>query len=400
MSEKRRDSKGRILRIGESQRKDGRYVYKYVDKLGKEQFVYAWKLVATDKTPAGKREDLSLREKEIQIQKDLLDGIVAQGGKITVIELVQKYTELKKNIKVSTMRNYELTINILKQGSFGLILIENVKSSDVKRWFIKLEEQGKKYGTIVLLRSIIKSAFEQAVADCLVRKNPFGFCLGGVIKNNTIPKHALTLEEEKLFLQFIKENNCYRKYYDDVIILLRTGVRISEFCGLTVGDLDFENKIINVEGQLIKDDKDNYRFTLPKSRNSIRKIPMTDEIHDSLKRVMEKRTAKNNRVVDGRTDFLFINRVGNLRGITEYELILHRIVKQYNLKGEEIKLPIITPHILRHTFCTRMASKGINPKALQYLMGHAKIDITLNVYTHFEYEDVVKEMERIENMKL
>lgn len=64
MSEKRRDSKNRILRSEESQRKDGRYAYKYTDTFGKVQFVYAWKLVPTDKTPAGKRDDLSLREKE------------------------------------------------------------------------------------------------------------------------------------------------------------------------------------------------------------------------------------------------------------------------------------------------------------------------------------------------
>ena len=69
MSEKRRDSKNRILRSGESQRKDGRYAYKYTDTFGKVQFVYAWKLVATDKTPAGKRDDISLREKEKEIQK-------------------------------------------------------------------------------------------------------------------------------------------------------------------------------------------------------------------------------------------------------------------------------------------------------------------------------------------
>ena len=73
MSEKRRDNRNRILRTGESQIKDGRYAYKYIDTFGNPQFVYAWKLVPTDKTPAGKREDISLREKEKEIQKDLED---------------------------------------------------------------------------------------------------------------------------------------------------------------------------------------------------------------------------------------------------------------------------------------------------------------------------------------
>ena len=81
---KRKDSKNRNLRNGESQRKDGRYVYKYTDIYGKPQFIYSWKLVPTDKTPAGKRDDISLREKEAQIKKDLNDGIDTAGGKMTV----------------------------------------------------------------------------------------------------------------------------------------------------------------------------------------------------------------------------------------------------------------------------------------------------------------------------
>lgn len=84
MSQKRKDHKGRTLKIGESQRKDGRYVYKYTDAYGKQQFVYAWKLTASDKTPAGKREDASLREKIKKLQKDIDDGIDQLGKKMTV----------------------------------------------------------------------------------------------------------------------------------------------------------------------------------------------------------------------------------------------------------------------------------------------------------------------------
>ena len=81
--EKRRDNKGRLLKSGESQRSDGRYAYKYIDTFGETQFVYSWKLVPTDKVPAGKRPCLSLREKIKQIQKDLDDGIDTIGKKST-----------------------------------------------------------------------------------------------------------------------------------------------------------------------------------------------------------------------------------------------------------------------------------------------------------------------------
>lgn len=102
MSEKRRDSKNRILRNGESQRKDGRYAFKYIDSTGKQQFVYSWKLERTDKLPQGKRNDISLREKEKMILKDLDDEIVPRGGEMTVVELVRKYILQKTGVRHNT----------------------------------------------------------------------------------------------------------------------------------------------------------------------------------------------------------------------------------------------------------------------------------------------------------
>ena len=96
MSEKRRDSKNRILRNGESQRQDGRYAFKYIDATGKQQFVYSWKLEKTDKTSQGKRDDISLREKEKLILKDLDDEIVPRGGEMTVLELVKNISYRKQ----------------------------------------------------------------------------------------------------------------------------------------------------------------------------------------------------------------------------------------------------------------------------------------------------------------
>ena len=104
MSEKRRDSKNRILRSGESQRKDGRYAYKYIDTTGKPQFVYSWKLEAADSTPQGKRDGLSLREKEKQIRRDIEDAIIPRSGEMTVLDLVKKYLSQKTGVLSSRKR--------------------------------------------------------------------------------------------------------------------------------------------------------------------------------------------------------------------------------------------------------------------------------------------------------
>ena len=148
MSGKRRDHKNRVLRNGESQRKDGRYAFKYIDANGQPQFVYSWKLEKTDKLPAGKRDDLSLREKEKLIQRDLFDGIVPNGGEMTVLQLVQKYVLQKTGVRPSTEAGYRTVINMITKDPFGGIRIDRVKPSDAKLWLIKLQKDGRSYNSI------------------------------------------------------------------------------------------------------------------------------------------------------------------------------------------------------------------------------------------------------------
>ena len=121
MSEKRRDNRGRILHVGESQRPDGRYSYKYKDLNGAFKFVYSWRLDSHDRMPAGKAKDLSLREKERQIQQDLFNKVVPNGGDLTMLELVEKYLSLKVNVRHNTKANYNFVLNILKKEAFAQV---------------------------------------------------------------------------------------------------------------------------------------------------------------------------------------------------------------------------------------------------------------------------------------
>lgn len=125
MSKKRRDNKGRILRTGESQRKDGRYLYKYVDSLGESQFIYSWKLVPTDRVPAGKRDCISLRDKVAEIQKDIFDGIDVVGKKMTLCQLYAKQNAQRPNVKKGTKAYRKNLMRILKQDKLGSRSIES-----------------------------------------------------------------------------------------------------------------------------------------------------------------------------------------------------------------------------------------------------------------------------------
>ena len=234
MSEKRRDKRNRILHDGEMQMKDGRYRFKYTDRTGKVHCVYSWRLDKSDRNPPGSKKDLSLREKERQIQADLFDRIAVNGGNYTVLELVQKYIATKTGVRQSTRTGYQTVINFLKKDPMGQKRIDLVKLSDAKIWLIKLQqEKGKSYSTIHNIRGVLRPAFRLAVDDDLIRKNPFDFELATVLVNDAVTREAVTRDQERRFLKFIQEDNHYSRYYEGFYILFHTGMRISEFCGLT-----------------------------------------------------------------------------------------------------------------------------------------------------------------------
>lgn len=394
MSEKRRDSKNRVLRSGESQRKDGRYAYKYIDTFGKTQFVYAWKLVPTDKTPKGKREDKSLREKIKEIQKDLDDGIDPVGKKMTVCQLYEKHIRNRANVRHGTKQGRKQLMRILEEDTIGTCSIENVKMSDAKEWALRMKEKGYSFITISNHKRSLKAAFYTAIQDDCIRKNPFDFPINTVIEDDTEAKIPLSPNQEEKLLSFVKSDKVYYKHYDELIILLGTGLRISEFCGLTDRDIDFENRTINVDHQLQYSGKKSYRIETPKTDNGIRKIPMSDRVLEALQRVLKNRKSSDF-TVDGYTGFLFLTRNGTPQNYINYDIMFRKLVEKYNQNHKEALPAVTTPHTLRHTFCTNMANAGMNPKALQYLMGHANITMTLNYYAHATFDSAQAEFFRL-----
>ena len=228
MSEKRRDNKNRVLRNGESQRKDGRYMYKYVDNAGNVKYVYSWKLVKTDTVPQGAKDDIPLRDKEKQIHKDLEDDIVSSGGDMTVLELVKKYISQKTGVRHNTEANYKFVINIIAKEAFGKKRIDKVKLSDAKGWLIKLQADGRGYSSIHSIRGVVRPAFQMAVDDDLIRKNPFEFQLATVVVNDSVTREAITRKQERAFLEFVKQDRHFSKYYEGIYILFKTGLRISD----------------------------------------------------------------------------------------------------------------------------------------------------------------------------
>ena len=380
MSEKRRDRKNRILKDGESQKRDGRYRFCYTDIAGNKKELYSWRLDKNDPHPPGKRKDLSLREKEKQVEKDIANEIITNGGNYTVITLVEKYVSLKIGIRRNTEKGYKTVLNLLYKDPFGQRRIDSIKMSDAKAWLIKLQSKdGKGYSTIHTIRGVLRPAFQMAEDDDLIRKNPFRFELSTVVVNDSVTREAITRKQQREYLRFIKEDRVYSKYYDGIFILFGTGLRISEFCGLTVSDIDLKNKRIKVDHQLIRTNRMEYFIEKPKTESGKRFVPMTNEVAECFQRILSSRqTIEKEPVIDGYTGFLFFDRNSMPMVALHWQKYMKRIRDKYNKIYRE-PLPEITPHICRHTFCSNMAKSGMNPKTLQYIMGHADISVTIPV---------------------
>lgn len=396
MSEVRRDNKGRKLFNGESQRKDGKYEYKYHDAWGKRKTVYSWKLTPTDRVPAGKRDDISLREKIKQIQKDLNSNITPDGGNFTVLELVEKYISQKTGVRHNTRANYNFVVNVIKKEALGQKRIDKIKVSDAKEWLIKMQQiDGRGYSSIHTIRGVVRPAFQMAVDDDLLVKNPFGFQLNTVVVNDSVTREAITRQQERDFLEFVKNDKHFCKYYDGIYILFKTGLRISEFVGLTKKNLDFENSRIIVDHQLQRTRDMKYIIEDTKTEGGERMVPMTPEVKEAFQRILANR--KNPKVepmVDGYSGFLFLDKNGRPMVALHWEKYFQHIREKYN-KIYRVQMPKVTPHVCRHTFCSNMAKSGMNPKTLQYIMGHSDISVTLNTYTHLNYDDAEEEMQKV-----
>ena len=315
---------------------------------------------------------------------------------MTVFELVEKYVVTKTAVRPTTRAGYKTVINFLVKDEFGSRKLGDISTLDAKNWLIYLQDVlGKSYSAIHSIRGVLRPAFQLAEEDDLIRRNPFNFELATVLVNDSIVREALSPQDERRFLDFIREDKHYSRYYEAFYILFNTGLRISEFCGLTNSDLDFENGSIRVNKQLQRGSDMRYYIERPKTKNGERYVPMSEEVKGCFKAILQKRANPPiEPIVDGVSGFLLLDKNDMPKVAMHWEKYFQLSLRKYNsiYKNE---LPKITPHVCRHTFCSKMARKGMDPAKLKYIMGHSDISVTYNTYTHLGFEDVRDDMLRM-----
>ena len=392
------------MRKGEVQRaSDKRYMYTYTDPLGRRKFIYA--------------NDLTqLREKEEKLLKDQLDGLdIYVAGKATLNETFDRYISTKYNLRESTRSSYLYTYDHYVRDTFGLKRIAEIKYSDVLQFYYHLlNQQGISLGTLDSVHCLLHPTFQLAVRDEIIRKNP----TDGVMKEisresgkNRGVRHALTIEQQRCFMEYIANHPIYYHWWPMFTILLGTGCRIGEALGLRWQDLDFEKRVISINHSLVYypangSNKCVLRVSLPKTDAGIRTIPMLDIVKDAFEMLYEeqKENGFNETEIDGMTGFIFCNRFGSVPNPQTVNHTIKRIANNYNADEvvrakKEHRDPIILPnfscHHLRHTFCTRLCENETNLKVIQSIMGHKNIETTMDVYAEATEK---KKQESFENL--
>ena len=306
----------------------------------------------------------------------------------------------KKEITVrqSTKQGYVTVQRVLAKEPFGKKTIRSVKTSDAKLFLIKLQQEDKKsYSPIHTIRGVLRPAFQMAVDDDIIVKNPFGFQLAGVVVNDSVTREAISKDQMRKYLKFVHDDVVYCKYYEVVYILFHTGMRISEFCGLTLKDIDLEKRIVNIDHQLQRTSDMRYIIETTKTDAGTRKLPITEDVAQMFQAIIEDRVPpKVEKVIDGYSGFLFYDENDMPLVAMHWQHRFNHMVGRYN-DIYRVQMPNITPHVCRHTYCSNMAKS--NPKTLQYLMGHSDISVTMNVYTHIGFDDAEEELKRMEEFR-
>lgn len=374
------------LRKGEYQRGKNTFAYWWFDKNGKRQFVYAKSLP-------------ELREKEEQITKDSLDGIDYCKLDSTINSYFELWKEIKSGIRETTFTSYVRFYNRYVEPEFGKRKLKNVTYSSVVMFLKNLAvKKGLSFGTIRNIKVVLSMVFDIAVRDDVLRNNP---CKGTLrelqreFEKNEKNVRALTLEEQKRFESFLARPGHYHQYYAVFTTMLWTGMRVGEVLGLRWEDIDFENNEIDINHILINYDKgkgqgNEFAVNPPKTKSSIRTVPMLPKVREALLEEKEKQKQLGIRClseVDGYTNFIFLNSKGNVLDHKKLNNRLTQICKAINkelhTEGNTTvdEFPHVHNHMLRHTFATRMREAGADMKATSEMMGHEGILITLTTYT-------------------
>lgn len=289
-----------------------------------------------------------------------------------------------ESIRPNTIRNYKERFQHNINNCIGNMLLSDVKPMHCQNVLNQMKDDYKS-STICQTRITLYCMFSDAVENDVIQKNPVTKAVKSNIGKESKTVRALTIEEQKKFLEVAKETSNYNQY----AFLLQTGLRTGEMIALKWSDVDFKKRIVRIQRSM------EYRYSVgewrigePKSKSGYRNIPLTEEAIAILNDQKEK--IKNIKVINMEfKDYIFLGRKGEPIKNSTYDTALFKICDKAGVKR-------FSMHVLRHTFATRCIEGGMRPKTLQIILGHSNVGITMKIYVDVTEEEKFKEVEKIE----
>lgn len=394
-----KDLKGKELGRGLSQRPDGRYMGR-AQVEGKPIVLYGWKVKELKKELARAVDDLK--------RSNLLPEEDGTG-----ITLSEWFEEWYSKYKAPTLKDggspaYKRKFLNYYGVRIGSKYLADIRQLHVQTAIADMVESGRSSKSIREATGVLQNCIEAAMANGLMRINPV---VGTIVpKCEKVERRVLTVEEQKIFLDYLAQN---KSWYEELYkFMLLTGLRIGEVGGLQWEDIDFSNRFIYVKRTLsyqYENGKKTMRLTSPKTENSVRKVPFFGETQKILEQQFEKVKRRKKDLGDRwrkpkeMGNLIFLTSMGSPIGRYNIESDMRYITQQINdiFRTEALysggipkKFEKIHPHALRHTFATRCFEKGMTPRTVQEIMGHANYNTTVS-YTHVLDDIKLKEAERL-----
>lgn len=381
-----KDLKGKELGMGLCQKKDGRYSARFTKKNGKRSEKNFKKLTEA-------REWLN--------EQKYLDSTIGTSD-MTVDCWYQHWISNYKEGIVSnnTTKNYKNRYQVSIKKEIGNMKLSDVKQIHCQRILNDMFDIGQySYGTIELTQITLHAIFKGAIENGYLYRNPAD---GLKLKRRNADeeeRRVLTREEQRIFKEYAKNT----LYYNAYCLVLETGLRVGEIGGLQWDDIDFDKKCLHVKRTILQE-KGGFYFGKPKSRLSKRKVPLTNEaisILQAQKSLQNKLRIKSKDWHSEWDGLVFTTINGNPVGSSTFRTMMIRIVKNINFDRQcsnpdsYEEFEHIYMHSLRHTFATRCIENGVNPKALQKMLGHSTLSVTMDLYVHVTDEQNFLEIEKM-----
>ena len=370
-----KDLKGKELGVGISQRKDGLYTARFVSKQsGKTVQKYFNKL-----------QDCRQWYADATFQDE--HGGINASGDMSVEAWFDYWIENIKgdSIRPNTIRNYTERFKHNIKEHIGRMSLRDVKPMHCQNVLNQMKD-GYKSSTIYQTRMALYCMFADAAENDIIPKNPVTKSVKYDIGKESKESRALTIDEQKKFLEAAKNTSNYNQY----AFILQTGLRTGEMIGLKWSDVDFINKEINVERSVeFRYSVGEWRVGEPKSKAGYRRVPLTEEAIKILKDQKEK--LKKIKVVNFEfSDYIFLNRKGMPTKNSTYDSTLFKLCDKAGIER-------FSMHVLRHTFATRCIEANMRPKTLQVILGHSNVGVTMNLYVHVTEDERQNEVRKIES---